>query len=72
MFNRLADAGTKNGDIKGFLFGAIDALDARSRPSLSVIAKEERAEAEAESFAARAARTRERTADVREALEGKP
>jgi hypothetical protein len=70
MMDRLAAAGTKNGDIKGFLFGAIDALDARSRPNLAVLEKEERAEAAAESFAERAARTRERTAAIREAIEG--
>lgn len=40
--DRLAEAGTKTGDIKGFLFGAIDALNARSRPSLSVMEKEDR------------------------------
>jgi hypothetical protein len=70
MMDRLAAAGTKNGDIKGFLFGAIDALDARSRPNLAVLEKEERAEAAAESFAERAARTRERTTAIREAIEG--
>lgn len=43
MFDRLATAGTRNGDIKGFLFGAIDALDARSRPNLTVLAQEDRA-----------------------------
>lgn len=41
MFDRLADAGTANGDIKGFLFGAIDALNARTRPSLMALDKED-------------------------------
>jgi len=44
MMDRLADAGTKQGDIKGFLFGAIDALDARGRPSLTALAKADRAD----------------------------
>lgn len=43
MMDRLARGGTRNGDIKGFLFGAIDALDARSRPNLTVLAEEDRA-----------------------------
>lgn len=41
MFDRLADAGTANGDIKGFLFGAIDALNARTRPKLVEVEKED-------------------------------
>ena len=44
MFDRLADAGTRNGDVKGFLFGAIDALNARTRPSLVAIEKSDAAE----------------------------
>ena len=41
MFDRLAKGGTTDGDIKGFIFGAKDALDARTRPDLTVVAKEE-------------------------------
>jgi hypothetical protein len=44
MFDRLANAGTKAGDIKGFLFGAIDALDAQTRPNLRALEKEDDAE----------------------------
>jgi hypothetical protein len=69
MFDRLAAAGTKHGDVKGFLFGAVDALDARSRPSLGEIEAEDRAEERGESFANRVARTRERNAELRAAIE---
>jgi len=41
MFDRLAEAGTTEGDIKGYIFSAKDALDARTRPDLTVIVKEE-------------------------------
>jgi hypothetical protein len=44
MFDRLADAGMKNGDVKGYVFGARDALDSKTRPSLVDIAKAERGE----------------------------
>lgn len=44
MMERLADAGTKNGDLKGFLFKAIDALDAQSRPDLRALEQEDRRE----------------------------
>ncbi len=44
MFDRLASAGTKLGDVKGYVFGARDALDSRTRPSLTEIAKTGRAE----------------------------
>jgi len=43
MFDRLATAGTQQGDIKGFLFGAIDALNARTRPSLQAVEAEDQA-----------------------------
>lgn len=42
QFDRLARAGTQDGDIKGFLFGAIDLLDARGRPSVRELEAEER------------------------------
>jgi hypothetical protein len=44
MFDRLAAAGTRDGDIKGFLFGALDVLDSRTRPDLRAIEAEERAD----------------------------
>jgi hypothetical protein len=44
MMDRLARAGYRNGDIKGFLFGAMDALDKQKRPNLGEIETEDRAE----------------------------
>jgi len=44
MFDRLASAGTKHGDVKGYVFGAKDALDQRTRPNLKELDKEDRAE----------------------------
>ena len=44
---RLSAAGVRNGDVKGLVFGAIDALDAGIRPSLSTVVREEH-EAEVE------------------------
>lgn len=43
MFDRLAEAGTRNGDLKGFLFPAIDALDKRTRPDMAEVDAEDRA-----------------------------
>lgn len=42
MMDRLAEAGVKHGDTKGYLFGAIDALNARGRPKLADLEREER------------------------------
>jgi len=39
--DRLARAGTKNGDTKGFVFKAIDMLDTSSRPTVLEIVREE-------------------------------
>ena len=64
--DRLAKAGTKQGDIKGFLFGAIDALDKRSRPSLAAVEKDDRADDERRSFQARLERTRSAAAAIYE------
>lgn len=58
MLDRLAAAGTKQGDTKGFLFGAIDALDSQSRPDLGTLAKMERAGDVAEDFRRRVERTK--------------
>lgn len=44
MLDRLAGAGIANGDTKGYLFGAIDALNAKTRPSLKALEQEEAAE----------------------------
>ena len=56
MFDRLADAGMAQGDTKGYLFGAIDALNARTRPSLAALEKEEAAEERADVRSKRIAR----------------
>ena len=57
MMVSLKGAGTKDGDVKGFLFGAIDALDARSRPKLSVLESEDREEERRSAQARRLAAT---------------
>jgi hypothetical protein len=69
MFDRLARAGTKQGDIKGFLFGAIDALNAGSRPNLAALEAEDREEERSASFAERARRTREQNAELAKMIE---
>jgi hypothetical protein len=56
MFDRLALAGTRNGDVKGFLFGAIDALDSKTRPNLGAMEK-------ADAILERATATHRRTMD---------
>ena len=58
MMDRLASAGTKHGDIKGYLFGSIDALDARGRPSLTDLGKADRADETEASHQRRLAATR--------------
>ena len=68
MFDRLARAGTKNGDVKGFLFNAIDALNARTRPNVRLLEAEEREQERSEAFADRAARTRARNAELAKAI----
>jgi len=52
MLDRLAAAGTAQGDVRGYIFGASDALDARTRPRLADLAKAER-EAEIENASQR-------------------
>lgn len=69
MFDRLAAAGTRPGDVKGFLFGAVDALDARSRPKLAVLDAEDRADESAAARQRRVDRTRAETAELRAAIE---
>jgi hypothetical protein len=70
MFDRLADAGTKHGDVKGYVFGAKDALDSRTRPSLTALAATDRAEERDDDLQRRLARTRVQTAELRAALAG--
>lgn len=70
MFDRLAEAGTRRGDIKGFLFGATDALDARSRPNLRELEAEDRADETAAARQRRIDKTRAETEDLRAVLEG--
>jgi hypothetical protein len=65
MFDRLASAGTKDGDIKGFVFAAKDALDARTRPSLTDVGKAERSDADERAHRARLERTRRELAELR-------
>lgn len=56
MFDRLAREGIRNGDTKGFVFKAKDALYARTRPNLAALEKEEAAEERAEVRSKRIAR----------------
>ena len=65
MLDRLATAGTRDGDIKGFLFGAIDALDSRNRPKLGDLAKADREDDQERLHGARLARTQRELADLR-------
>jgi hypothetical protein len=71
MMDRLAEAGTRNGDVKGFLFGAIDALDSRDRPKVSDLEKEDREEERERVHQARLEKTRRETAELRAALASK-
>jgi hypothetical protein len=71
MMDRLAEAGTRNGDVKGFLFGAIDALDSRSRPKTSDLEKGDREEERERVHRARLEKTRRETAELRAALASK-
>ena len=45
-FEHLAASGLPNGDVKGFVFGAIDGLDAVKRPNLKAVESKERADEE--------------------------
>ena len=56
MFDRLAREGVRNGDTKGFVFKAKDALYARSRPNIAAIEKEEAADERADVRSKRIAR----------------
>ena len=69
MFDRLAGVGMKAGDTKGYLFGAIDALNKRSRPALSEVEAEDRADENAAARQRRVDQTRAATSAQRAALE---
>jgi hypothetical protein len=60
MLDRLAKAGMKNGDSKGYVFGAKDALDSQTRPSLKALETEDRTEERAETWSRRTAATKAR------------
>jgi hypothetical protein len=62
MFDRLARAGVQDGDTKGYVFGALDAL--RPKPDLRAVEQETRAEEARRATAARQAATRERIAQM--------
>jgi len=57
-FETLAAAGMPSGDVKGFVFGAIDALDRARRPDLAAVAQADGAEREAERTRREVDRTR--------------
>jgi hypothetical protein len=65
MLDRLASAGTKDGDVKGFVFGAKDALDARTRPDLKALEREERQDETEAAHQRRLAETQRRLAEYR-------
>jgi hypothetical protein len=44
MFDRLASAGMKQGDTQGYVFGAKDALNAKGRPDLRSLERDEAAQ----------------------------
>jgi hypothetical protein len=69
MMDRLARGGYRNGDIKGFLFGAIDALDKQKRPDLGEIAQEDRAEQSRQHQQREVERTQEYLRSLRETSE---
>jgi len=66
MLDRLASAGMKQGDVKGYVFGARDALDSQTRPNLADVGKADRAEADARAHQARLDRTQRELRALRE------
>ncbi len=62
---RLAKAGVKRGDTKGYLFGAIDMLNSAVRPKLSDVARLEAEERDADASRRRRAQTQEYLAQFR-------
>lgn len=72
MLDRLAAAGMHNGDAKGFVFGAKDALDAQTRPSLKALETEDRAEEREDSWSRRTAATKVRAHELGMHLEPNP
>ena len=63
MLDRLAKAGTLEGDVQGYVWGAINALDAQTRPNLEAV---EREEERAEDKAKREAAAQRQLAKLRE------
>lgn len=62
---RLATAGYRHGDVKGFLFDAIDTLDRQTRPKPTELAKAEHEDAERRAFQRRLDATQRNLADLR-------
>lgn len=60
---RLAKLGTKQGDVKGFVFGAIDALNAKVRPNVRELEKADAQAASSKRATDSAARTKVRIHD---------
>jgi hypothetical protein len=69
MFDRLASAGTAQGDVKGYVFGAIDALNARTRPDAVALARDDEKVADR---AKREAVSGRQLAESRRLIEGSP
>ena len=63
-FDRLSDAGVHDGDLKGFIFGAIDALN--PKPDLKALEREDRDEDRREDFARKVSRTKRDLAQIYE------
>lgn len=61
-FDRLSDAGVHDGDLKGFIFGAIDALN--PKPDLKALEREDRDDDRREDFARKVSRTKRDLAQV--------
>jgi general stress protein YciG len=63
MFDKLSRAGVEDGDTKGFVFGALDAL--KPKPDLKRVEAEDRERAEREALARRQQRTQDYIASMR-------
>lgn len=66
MFERLEKGGMKRGDTKGYVFGAIDALNAKARPDLKALEAKERDEEERQAHRNRLEATKRRIAELQE------
>jgi hypothetical protein len=63
MFEKLSRAGVMDGDTKGFVFGALDAL--KPKPNLRAVEAEDTADAERRAFERRVERTQRELAAMR-------